>query len=1152
VEYKDAEKLLGDLFDNKFNQGKFEEFTTELFNGFKPTMDNVPLWKEYNDYICSVDYLGLHINPDNQENLAIYTVKLKKDSSRDRARVMQRNLVGRILDSKKRDAALVAFYNEEQEDWRLSFVKVDYEIDTETIGVKKTFSSAKRYSYLTGPNEPNHSCKSRFLGFLIDESQTISISQMQDIFSVEKVTNEFFEKYNDLFKKLKESLDNVVKNDLNVKDEFEKKNIETSDFAKKLLGQIVFIYFLQKKGWLGVPYEEDYGNGSKTFLEDIYNQYKNNKNEHSNFFDNILEPLFYKALNVQRDRDYYEDLDCKIPFLNGGLFDTINDYDWIATSIKIDDKIFGEIIETFKRFNFTVKEDEPLEKEVAVDPEMLGKVFENLLESRDRKEKGAFYTPREIVHYICQKTLINYLKNNSETPEDTIVEFIEKGYKLIDILIRHQEDKKSGSSNPAWNNHLTIIKENSENLLKLLNDVKVIDPAVGSGAFPVGMMNEIVNAKTIICLLTSDTNEEIDTYDLKREIIENSLYGVDIEYFALDVAKLRFWLSLVVDEASVDEIKPLPNLDHKLMCGNSLIEEFDGVQLFDKTLLKGTSSQTDLNRFYNESQSVLDDLRRLQKKLFNEKNPNDKRDLKKEIDDKEWSLIEHTLSEKGNEESLNELKEYKKANSKPFFLWELYFSEIFQGDNQGFDIVIGNPPYVRQEKIKEFKPYFKDHYETYTGVADLYVYFFEKGINVLNKKGSLGFICSNKFTRANYGKKLRKFLLQYNITNYNDYTGEKVFESATVDSSVIVINKGADIENILINNDYFMSQSRLTDNSWSFEPPEILNLKDKILSKGTQIKDIKGIKINYGIKTGFNKAFIINEEIKDELIAKDSKNAEIIKPLLRGRDIKKWAIDFGNIYLIMTKNGIDVPNEYPVIYDYLKGYKDKLSKRYDQGDYWYNLRSCSYYEEFEKPKLVWQRVTKDLIFVNDDDKFIILDSCFILTSDKINLKFLKTLLTSKMLKFVFSIFGALLGKKGFYLAEIYVEQLPIILPPENQKKPLINLADKMIELNKNLNEEFKSFYNYLNTENASNINKKLTNYYELTFNELHKEVKKQSKLINENILEEKFNKSIEYVKKLQNEIENLDGDINKLVYELYDLTDDEIGIIEEITNNFKG
>ncbi|MDR2545656.1 MAG: Eco57I restriction-modification methylase domain-containing protein [Methanobrevibacter sp.] len=1001
MDRKNATILLDELFDKKFNQNKFEEFLSELFNGFELKDVNIHLRKEYNEYIESVNFLGLHFNQENRENIAFYVVKLKKKTSRDRSRVMQRNLIGRLLDQYKRDSALVAFYNDEQDDWRFSFVKVDYEIDTESFETKKKFSSAKRYSYLIGPQEPNHSCKSRFLGYLIDETQTITIEQMYDIFSVEKVTNEFFEKYNILFNNLKKSLDDVVNVDEDVQAEFEDKNIETSDFAKKLLGQIVFIYFLQKKGWLGVNYEKEYGTGSKKFFEEIYDNYKSNKGLNDNFFDGILEPLFYKALNIQRDRDYYEDLDCKIPFLNGGLFDTIKDYDWIKAHIKLDEKTFEEIIKTFKRFNFTVKEDEPLEKEVAVDPEMLGKVFENLLESGDRKAKGAFYTPREIVHYICQKTLINYLKNNSEVPEDTINEFIEKGYKLVDTIIRQQEEMEKGVRKKFVGNTLEILNEHSEILFKLLNDVKVVDPAVSSGAFPVGMMNELVNAKTILLLLKG--KQEINNYELKRDIIENSLYGVDIEYFALDVAKLRFWLSLIVDEESVEEIRPLPNLDHKLMCGNSLIEEFEGVELFDKTLLKGVEAQTSLDRFHKESQSVLDDLRRLQKKFFNAENPNNKRKLKKEIDEKEWSLIEQTLKEMRNEKSINKLEEYKRANSKPFFLWELYFFEIFQGDNPGFDIIIGNPPYVGQKDNNDIKRIRSTNwgkkYSESMETVDLFYYFYHKSIDICKSEGLIALITTNYFITANGAFNLRTdFKKRTSILELLNFNELRLFESAKGQHNIISILQKIQDKHILANT--FITHRKGDSNSnmlekilWgkdnkteyfnipqeglfegksnyirvmgsgdsltgNFKNDSILCILNKVKEKGVQITDKLDVKT--GLRTGIDKVsnahlkkinkgdFQIDNiySLKEDvfIVSQEFYNnvppyeKKLVKPLFKNSDIKRYySVPSTDKYCLYVQKK-DRIDEYPFIKNHLLKFKPLIeSIRKNDSEIWYSI-----------------------------------------------------------------------------------------------------------------------------------------------------------------------------------------------------------------------
>ena len=304
--------------------------------------------------------------------------------------------------------------------------------------------------------------------------------------------------------------------------------------------------------------------------------------------------MFYEGFSEEVNDYHYSKFNYKVPFLNGGLFEPINNYDWIKTEINLNNETFNNIFDTFDKFNFTVKEDEPLEKEVAVDPEMLGKVFENLLEIKDRKSKGAFYTPRKIVHYMCQENLISYLDTNSNVSKEDLREFIINGDLAINSIIRVNEEKKKYNKIYSRISLPSSIKNNSDELEQLLKNVKVIDPAVGSGAFPVGMMSEIVKARYILRLLNDIDN--VNMYDLKRETIENSLYGVDISISAVNITKLRFWLSLIVDENDDNYIKPLPNLDNHIICGNSVIDWYDGTQLFDKSLIKYGEWQDSLTK----------------------------------------------------------------------------------------------------------------------------------------------------------------------------------------------------------------------------------------------------------------------------------------------------------------------------------------------------------------------------------------------------------------------------------------------------------------------------------------------------------------------------------------------------------------------------
>ena len=788
-----AEWLLNETFNNKFDILKFSKFLKELINNSNLRIEDKSQYiaKEFRDYILKVEKLGQY-KDKGEKSIELLAIKLAKHSTLERARTMQRNFIAKWLfnNSSEPEGAIVAFYDDEN-DWRFSFVKLEYNLIKDEKGnlkAKKELTPAKRYSYLVGPNEPNHTCKKQFVNLLSDSIDP-TFEEIEHAFSIEKVTKEFFEEYKKRFLELRESLEKVVENDSIVKEEFIKitgeENLERYivEFSKKLLGQIVFLYFLQKKGWLGVRKNKkgrfnDWGTGPKDFMKRLFNKEYGGYN---NFFNDILEPLFYDTLARKRDDDYckFGEEVFRIPFLNGGLFEPLDNYDWVKTDILLDNSIFERIFRTFDEFNFTVKEDEPLEKEVAVDPEMLGKVFENLLEVTDRKSKGAFYTPREIVHYMCQQSLINYLETNSDIPREDIEKFIQEGDSTIDSTMRVKLNLKKleselskGYINPIEfekraKQELENIKlpkliiDNHQEIDKLLKEIKVVDPAVGSGAFPVGMMNEIVKARSILSIYFT---EERNIVDIKRECIENSLYGVDIMPSAVDICQLRFWLSLVVDETDRKKIKPLPNLDNKIMCGNSLLEEFEGVKLFDDSLLdlevkdikpeieaidkeikklneksgliargklKGTIKEVEkeikklerkkkklnetkksvsnitLTNFEqirrDEAKIKLKQLKAKQKEFFNTSDRDKKKELKKEIDKLEWDLIEATLKQQGNEEALEKLESIKKSKSKPFFLWKLYFAEVFQRENPGFDVVIGNPPYGAKLSISDKK-----------------------------------------------------------------------------------------------------------------------------------------------------------------------------------------------------------------------------------------------------------------------------------------------------------------------------------------------------------------------------------------------------------------------------------------------------------------
>lgn len=452
MEREAAKRLIRQTLEQPFNRDQFLVFIKNLLNHIEVapfTYRGNYIFADFQDYVDTLERIGKYEDSDGNK-LDVLVVHLKKTTSLERARASQRKFVAKYLKGSRgnelKDAALVAFVSPNEEDWRFSFVKMDYKIETTEKGrvkVKEEFTPARRYSFLVGKNENSHTAQSQLLPILENTDQDPTIRSIEERFSIEKVTKEFFEQYRELYHKVKDALDTLVTKDKDIQADFEEKGVDTVDFAKKLIGQIVFLYFLQKKGWFGVKRKAAWGTGSKHFLRELF---RAEHGQYKNFFNDILEPLFYNTLAVERPEDYSDRFDCKIPFLNGGLFDPLNNYDWVNTDILLLNELFSNdektkqgdvgtgVLDVFDRYNFTVKEDEPLEKEVAIDPEMLGKVFENLLEVKDRKSKGTYYTPREIVHYMCQESLINYLATELEetVPREDIETLIKHGETALE------------------------------------------------------------------------------------------------------------------------------------------------------------------------------------------------------------------------------------------------------------------------------------------------------------------------------------------------------------------------------------------------------------------------------------------------------------------------------------------------------------------------------------------------------------------------------------------------------------------------------------------------------------------------------------------------------------------------------------------------
>ena len=822
MEKSSATRIVRQTFQNPFDKESFVYFIKSLLNHIEPAPfiyrgNLIP--DAYESYIKTLERIGKYQDKDDKK-IDLLIVRLKKETSLERARTMQRNFIAWYLNGSRgdilKDAALVAFVSPNLDEWRFSLVKMDYRLDAsgEKAKVQQELTPARRFSFLVGKTESSHTAQSRLVPILQDDSQDPNLQDLEEAFSIEKVTKEFFEKYRELFLKVKEALDEVVKKDRKVKQDFETKDIDTVNFAKKLLGQVVFLYFLQKKGWFGVERNKDWGTGPKNFLRLLFEK---GIVQYDNFFNEILEPLFYEALRHDRSYDdhYFSYFKCKIPFLNGGLFDPINDYDWSKTDILLPNKLFSNdektkegdigtgILDIFDRYNFTVKEDEPLEKEVAIDPEMLGKVFENLLEVKDRKSKGTYYTPREIVHYMCQQSLINYLA--TELKGKVKKEDIETLIKYGETVVEHDNRVvKQGKETKTYSFKLPKnIRDNTKLIDEKLASIRVCDPAVGSGAFPVGMMNEVIRTRNALTNYLKDKKKRT-IYDFKRHAIQNCLYGVDIDLGAVEIAKLRLWLSLIVDEEDIKQIKPLPNLDYKIIQGNSLIELLSP-EVTAKTLDHERNTLVDeLVKAKNEFFEITSAAKKIQKKqeielLLKKIFEHDKNtaicDLEVRIRGirSQGRLFVDRRSEKDDkqkilelEKKIKEIKAIKAPGPAEHFEWHINFSEVFQ-EKDGFDVVIANPPYVDYRKIDSTtkKGILRYDSSRRTKMGNLYIYFIELGIKISNKLGIVCYINPHQYLTSDSTLGLREFLVKNtSIIRIVDLSDLRVFESVSVYTSI--------------------------------------------------------------------------------------------------------------------------------------------------------------------------------------------------------------------------------------------------------------------------------------------------------------------------------------------------------------------------------
>jgi len=928
-----ATRIIEDTFKQPFDERRFYEFSKNLLNnlderhGFE-YISNDRIKNIFKPHITKYKRLGTYQDP-NGDKLDVMVVNLKNEWALERSRTMLRNFTADYLKSNdQKEAALVAYYTPNPDDWRFSYIHMEYKLEQSESGrirFREDLTPAKRFSFMVGKNEPNHTAQEQLIPILEDDKNNPTISDLEKSFSVEAVTKQFYNDYRGLYEKLKIDLDRIIENDYKIAKEFETKSIETANFVKKLLGQIVFLYFLQKKGWLGVDKDQSgdfkpWGSGNKDFLRKLFN--KNFVKENVNFFNDVLEPLFYDGLASEHENDFFPLLQCKIPFLNGGLFEPINGYNWQKTKILIGNELIEEVLDTFDRYNFTVREDEPLEKEVAVDPEMLGKVFENLINENERKGVGAFYTPRTIVHYMCQESLINYLNTTCElVSKEDVQTFIREGDIIEDL-----ESVSESNSEVQLSVLVDSIKKYARELDDALTNIKVCDPAIGSGAFPVGMMTEIVKARH---LLNRYLERNKSKYEFKRHCIQESLYGVDLDPGAIEIAKLRLWLSLIVDEEDYNNIHTLPNLDYKIMQGNSLIEEFHGISL---DIEKKTDAQTDMFSGGSDLYNMIEDLHQKQDEFFNAEHRREKSIKRQGVENSIYNIFHHQLEKQQNvspeathaiETGLKEMTHGNKVRN--FFPWKLYFADAFQ-EKGGFDVVIGNPPYG--VSIRE--NYRNNVLKNLEKVPDyeIYYFFIELSHKLLKNNSLVTYIIPNTFLFNVFAKNYRSKLLKiWGINEILDCTSFCIFESATVRNSIINFSKNEQLDTLGYRNTKDINSfedlvnvprsylditiARDNNRNWGllFKLDEsTLSIISKIQSNSVNLLEVFS-NISQGI-IAYDKYRGQSEEIiKNRVFHYDKKVKENLKPWIKGRNVKRYDLDKDYTEYVDYCDGLANPRE---------------------------------------------------------------------------------------------------------------------------------------------------------------------------------------------------------------------------------------------------
>jgi hypothetical protein len=949
------------------------------------------------------------------------------------ARAVERPIVEHTL-HKLHPYALFVFANCDLTQW--DFVNVKYSAgDEDEDNVRRR--TIRRIH--VGPDERLHTAAQRLAMLAVPRPDTSAL-ELQGLhdqaFDVEAVKKDFFTAYRALFQDAEGQIGGV---------ESDARRL----FTQKLFNRLMFIIFLERKGWLTFAGRPDY-------LRALWQDHALEKRARekraapdANFYRDRLKLLFFAGLNTPHEvnvvgirRDGFLQMRIgDVPYLNGGLFE--EEEDDRAPAIRVPDDVLGRAMdELFYRFNFTVVESTPLDVEVAVDPEMLGKMFEELVTGRH--ETGSYYTPKPVVAFMGREALKGYLQ--SSCPRDSA--------EALAVFVDARDP--SGLANP-------------EVVLDALKAVKVCDPACGSGAYLLGMLHELLDLRA--CLFATRGLDALTAYQRKLEIIQHNLYGVDLDPFAVNIARLRLWLSLVVDFEGQNP-PPLPNLDFKIEVGDSLTAPDPSGGL-----------QPDLFRYQKNQDYFRLKADYLMARGGEKLTLRDKINaLRQEI--AAWMLPPPRAG----------LPAQAGEGRGGGFDWAVEFAEVFSpqfapttlrgamttlvnvapGQMElagqaagGFVVVLANPPYVRQELLqRDYKDTLKRIYpEVYTGVADLYVYFYARALQLLHPDGMLAFISSNKFMRAGYGEKLRRLLAQKTtIQTAIDFGDLSIFAAATYPTVLVVrrrppaqgqtvqaltvddLNAVHDLDDIVRRRAWRQPQAGLRVDGWALARPDVQALLEKLRRCGKPLGEYVEGQFYYGIKTGLNEAFVIDQATRDRLVAKDPRSAEIIKPWLRGRDVKRWRAEKCGLYIVYVPWGFPI-EEYLAIYGHLQQYESRLSNRPEvkEGRFpWYALSryAAQYVEGFNEPKIIYPHFNIEPNFAYDSEGALSNDKTYIIPNASL---YLLGILNSRVTAFFLRQVCPSVQQGYMEFRTIYIEQIPVPAAASTQRAAIESLVRKLLD-----------------------------------------------------------------------------------------------------------